>query len=75
MSLILVTISKYKKNPLKSIIDHEQQKTSPDLRKILSKAKFSSSNESSIQRCNDQGCGTGVFIQDGDGITLKRVHI
>lgn len=34
MSLILMTISKYeKKNPLKSIINHEQQKRSPESEK------------------------------------------
>lgn len=51
------------------------RREAPNLKKIISKAKFSSNNEISIKRCNDQGCGTGAFIQDGDEITLKRVQI
>lgn len=56
-----------------SIINSRRQ--APNLRKILSKAKFSSSNTISIKKCGDPRCGTCDLIQEGEGIILKSGQI
>ncbi|XP_062606683.1 uncharacterized protein LOC134268439, partial [Saccostrea cucullata] len=53
-----------------SIINSRRQ--APNLKRILTKAKFSSSNQSVVRKCSDPRCGTCDFIQEGEQITLKN---
>jgi hypothetical protein len=45
----------------------------PNLKKILTKAKFTSNTEKpQVSKCEDPRCGTCPFIQTGQSITFKK---
>ena len=62
---------------LKEIIQQKDiiycRKQPPNLKKLLTKAKFTSEKEiSTVSKCQDLRCGTCDFLQTGTSITFKN---
>ena len=43
----------------------------PNLKKLLTRAKFSTTRSTGVKKCGDPRCGTCDYIEEGDKITLK----
>ena len=61
---------------MKEILDYSQiinsRRQAPNLKKLLTRAKFSSDDKKRVKKCGDPRCGTCEYIEEGENKTLKN---
>ena len=50
------------------------RRRAPNLKKLLTKARFSSNETKMVRKCGDLRCGTCEYIMEGDKLTLKSIY-